>query len=293
MTGRGAVSGPRGADELNSKNVAARVLTFGPTVGSPQRLPLALIASVGAHAILIAAFGLYIKLSNIPLPDRNVLEITVIDMRGGRSKDSGSASAASAMATTPATHSTLVHPAWASKPNSSHHVHKTAKPTARRALPSLHVTKAETPRSKDSSKPSDSDKTMAPAPLTGSSSSKVAGFGLGTKTGTGNDSGSSTGPGTGSGAGFGNGGDTPRAIYAPVPSIPDDMRDQLMQATATARFRVSRDGTATVVLISATDFSELNDIILDTLRKWRFIPAMKNGIAVDSQADVRLLISVR
>jgi Gram-negative bacterial TonB protein C-terminal len=111
--------------------------------------------------------------------------------------------------------------------------------------------------------------------------------------GTGYGSGASIGPGTGKGTGFGNGGDRPRAIYAPVPSIPDDMRDELMQATAVARFKVSHDGRATVVLLSETDFSELNDIIIDTLRKWRFLPATKDGVAVDSEADVRLLISVR
>ena len=71
------------------------------------------------------------------------------------------------------------------------------------------------------------------------------------------------------------------------------MRDELMQATAVARFKVSHDGRATVVLLSETDSSELNDIIIDTLRKWRFLPATKDGVAVDSEADVRLLISVR
>jgi len=71
------------------------------------------------------------------------------------------------------------------------------------------------------------------------------------------------------------------------------MRDELMHATAVARFKVSHNGTATVALLSATDSSELNDIILDTLKKWRFLPATKNGVAVDSEADVRLLISVR
>jgi protein TonB len=82
-------------------------------------------------------------------------------------------------------------------------------------------------------------------------------------------------------------------VYAPAPSIPDDMRDEVMQAIAIARFEVSRDGTAKVSLLSATNYSELDDIILDTLRQWRFKPAMKNGVAIDSVADVRLLITVK
>jgi protein TonB len=71
------------------------------------------------------------------------------------------------------------------------------------------------------------------------------------------------------------------------------MRDELMQATAVVRFHVERDGKATVALITPTEFSGLDQLILETLRKWRFHPALKNGTAIDSEAEVRLLITVQ
>jgi hypothetical protein len=60
-----------------------------------------------------------------------------------------------------------------------------------------------------------------------------------------------------------------------------------------ARFEVSHDGTVTVTLLTTTDYSKLHDAILNTLRQWRFLSAIKDGVAIDSEAEVRLLISVK
>jgi periplasmic protein TonB len=135
------------------------------------------------------------------------------------------------------------------------------------------------------------------APVPGSpvrqGASNATADGTGRGVGGGNGSGNGVGSGSGSGGAYGNGGDGPQAVYAPAPTIPDDMRDEVMQVIAVARFQVSHDGTAKVTLLNPTEYSELNDIILDTLRRWRFKPALNNGVAIDSVADVRLLISVK
>jgi hypothetical protein len=116
----------------------------------------------------------------------------------------------------------------------------------------------------------------------------TAGRNLGTGIGNGVDVGS--GAGNGSGA---RGGSGARAIYAPVPSIPDDMRDEVMQATAVAHFHVAPDGSATVALTTPTDFAALDQLILDTLSHWRFQPAVRDGVAIESDAEVRLRITVQ
>ena len=82
-------------------------------------------------------------------------------------------------------------------------------------------------------------------------------------------------------------------IYSPAPTIPDDMRDEVLEAVAVARFQVSSNGNFVVSLTKPTDFSRLNDIILETLRTWRFHPASRNGVAIDSDAQIRLLITVQ
>jgi len=114
-------------------------------------------------------------------------------------------------------------------------------------------------------------------------------------TGVRRDAGSGSGGGIGSGAGSaaGTGGSGPRPIYAPIPSIPDDMRDEVMQVTAVVMFHVDRDGRATVTLVTPTDYSTLDALIIETLQQWRFIPAVSNGVRIESDAQMRLVITVR
>jgi periplasmic protein TonB len=101
------------------------------------------------------------------------------------------------------------------------------------------------------------------------------------------------GTGVGSGAGVGNDASGARAIYAPTPTIPDDMRENVFRAVAIAHFKVSPDGAVAVTLAQPTPNPRLNQILLTTLREWRFFPAMKDGIAIASEFDVRIPITVQ
>jgi len=113
--------------------------------------------------------------------------------------------------------------------------------------------------------------------------------------GTATESGESTGSGTGEGGGLGIGSDTvgARAIYAPTPVIPDDLREDVMQTEAVARFNVSFDGASEVTLEKPTSSPRLNQVLLDTLKQWKFFPAVKNGVAIPSSFEVRIPISVQ
>ena len=84
-----------------------------------------------------------------------------------------------------------------------------------------------------------------------------------------------------------------RALYAPKPQIPDDLRDEVFETVAVAHFHVGFDGNAEVSLTQPTSNPRLNTILLDALKQWRFFPAMRNGVAIDSEFDVRIPISVR
>lgn len=89
------------------------------------------------------------------------------------------------------------------------------------------------------------------------------------------------------------GGQGARAIYQPKPKIPDDLREDALTAVAVARFHVAADGTATVELITPTPNPRLNQVLLDTLKTWRFFPATKNGIPVASTQDLRISVEVK
>jgi periplasmic protein TonB len=101
------------------------------------------------------------------------------------------------------------------------------------------------------------------------------------------------GSGTGSGSGLGSDSGGARALYAPTPSIPDDLRGETFDTVALAHFKVSYNGDVQVSLTRPTASPRLNEILLDTLKQWRFFPAMKNGVAVDSEFDVRIPITVQ
>jgi protein TonB len=101
------------------------------------------------------------------------------------------------------------------------------------------------------------------------------------------------GRGMGSGAGIGSDSGGARAIYAPKPVIPDSLREETFQTVAVARFKVTYDGQVQVTLITPTESPQLNELLLETLRQWRFFPAMKSGVAIDSQFDLRIPISVQ
>ncbi|MBV8135332.1 MAG: energy transducer TonB [Deltaproteobacteria bacterium] len=130
----------------------------------------------------------------------------------------------------------------------------------------------------------------APAPAPGGAAS---GTGLESSSGAGG-----TGGGGGSGSGSGSGGignDNlgAHAIYAPVPEIPDDLRENAIQTVAVAHFKVTYDGEVTVSLATRTENPRLNEILLHTLKEWRFFPAMKNGVAIDSEFDLKIPITVQ
>jgi protein TonB len=84
-----------------------------------------------------------------------------------------------------------------------------------------------------------------------------------------------------------------RAIYKPMPEIPESLRHRTVDVVAVARFRVTADGRAQVELTEPTNDPDLNRALLETLRRWRFFPAMQAGKPAASTIDIRIPISVR
>lgn len=84
-----------------------------------------------------------------------------------------------------------------------------------------------------------------------------------------------------------------RAIFKPMPQIPDDLRDVVFNSTALARFHIAIDGSVTVELAKPTPNPRLNGILLNCLNKWRFIPAIKNGKPASSTEEIAVKIEVK
>ncbi len=84
-----------------------------------------------------------------------------------------------------------------------------------------------------------------------------------------------------------------QAIVRPMPQIPDDLRQEALSTAATARFHVATDGTVTVELVKPTPNPRLNRLLLDTLKNWRFFPAMKDGKPVESTQEISIKVDVQ
>ncbi|HZE60078.1 MAG TPA: TonB family protein [Burkholderiales bacterium] len=84
-----------------------------------------------------------------------------------------------------------------------------------------------------------------------------------------------------------------RALYNPLPKIPDELRDRASSAEALARFTIAADGTVSVELVTPTPDPLLNRLILETLRTWRFSPATENGKPVPSSQELRVRVEIR
>jgi protein TonB len=84
-----------------------------------------------------------------------------------------------------------------------------------------------------------------------------------------------------------------QAIVRPMPQIPDELRQDALSTSAIARFHVATDGTATVELVKPTPNPRLNRLLLDTLKNWRFFPAMKDVKPVDSTQEISIKVNVQ
>lgn len=81
-------------------------------------------------------------------------------------------------------------------------------------------------------------------------------------------------------------------LVQPLPVLPEDLREYAYQAVALARFSIHPDGSVDVTLVRPTQNPRLNQLLLETLKNWRFFPAMKAGRPVESEQDIRVHFNV-
>ena len=83
-----------------------------------------------------------------------------------------------------------------------------------------------------------------------------------------------------------------QAIAQPLPTIPDDLRQDAMNEVATARFHIAVDGSVTVELVKPTQNPRLNRLLLGTLKFWKFNPATIDGKPVASVEVIVVRVQV-
>ena len=231
-----------------------------PPLDDPwRRLPLLVIVAIVMWGVLLFSFSHILMLTAPPEPELKPIEARIVEIPP--------TAGLGAPAEAPKAGPPITRPVSPPKPKEIHHL----KPKT--LAPPVPVSPEGTLKH---------DENAAPPSAAGSSGSTAPGSSA--ETGGSSEGGSGIAGSDASGA---------HAIYAPVPKIPDELRENVFNAVAIAHFKVSYDGTVEVTLATPTPEPRINQILLDTLKAWKFFPAMKNGVAVESEFDVRIPVSVQ
>jgi len=235
-----------------------------------RRFPLVAIAGLALWIALLAPFSMVLELSESPPAAIKPLEARIVEIP----PEVGGLSAGGGTPAPPPAHRAPARPR-ATGP---------AAPPVR-SIPK-HAEMPPAPAFPEGTAPAGS----SPAPPAGTASTTTGAAG---GAGAGAEGSVTTGGGPGGSGGPGSDDLGAHAIYAPAPEIPDDLRENVIHAVAIAHFKVSSDGQVSVSLVSKTDSPRLNRILLDTLGQWRFFPATKDGVPIDSEFDLTIPITVQ
>jgi TonB family protein len=74
--------------------------------------------------------------------------------------------------------------------------------------------------------------------------------------------------------------------------IPDSLKSQSFKSFVRVRINVSADGSFTVTLRTSSGNPDVDKLVTDTLKKWTWKPALKDGDSVDSVQQFRFNFSV-
>ncbi len=127
--------------------------------------------------------------------------------------------------------------------------------------------------------------------------SSGTGSGGGIGSGSGGGVGSGRGPGVGPGWGGGIGGgayrvgggvSAPRVIYAPDPEFSEEARKAKYQGTVVLWVVVGPDGRTHDIRVFRSLGMGLDEKAMEAIRRWRFEPGRKDGIAVAVQVNVEV-----
>ncbi len=84
----------------------------------------------------------------------------------------------------------------------------------------------------------------------------------------------------------------PVALYSPAPVIPGYLRNQNLKASVVIEFLITAQGLVTPRLLDSSGSGELDAIALSTVSKWRFKPASRGDLPIDSKTRLRILFEV-
>jgi TonB family protein len=77
-----------------------------------------------------------------------------------------------------------------------------------------------------------------------------------------------------------------------TPEIPDDLKSQELKTSVRVRVVIEANGEFTTSLRSSSGNPEVDRLVLDALGHWKWRPAMRDGVAIESTKYFRFDFNV-
>ena len=81
-------------------------------------------------------------------------------------------------------------------------------------------------------------------------------------------------------------------IFNPEPVIPAHLLEDCFQSFCVAKFKIKPNGLSTVKLDVSSGSDEVDELALETLRRWRFKPATMDGAPVEGSKRIKVEFKV-
>ena len=81
-------------------------------------------------------------------------------------------------------------------------------------------------------------------------------------------------------------------VSNPVPEIPSEFKGEAFKSCCLAKFKIDHEGKCDVHLQESTGNQEIDHIVIATLKKWKFKPAMLDETPVASTRKLRIELEV-
>jgi TonB family protein len=81
-------------------------------------------------------------------------------------------------------------------------------------------------------------------------------------------------------------------VFNPEPVIPSHLLEEGFQSFCIAKFKIEPNGLSTVKLDTSSGSDEVDELALQTLRRWRFKPATMDGAPVEGTKRIKVEFKV-
>jgi TonB family protein len=82
-------------------------------------------------------------------------------------------------------------------------------------------------------------------------------------------------------------------VFSPEPEISPELKEQCFKSCCIAKFLIKADGNTSVQLLTSSGSQEVDDIAVETLRRWKFHPAKLDGVPVDSTRKIKVEFEIQ